>query len=206
MNNKINRPNPKRKYPLDDYEGVCFIKNVITNPNIIIGDYTYYDGEDPEKFENNVLYHYNFIGDKLIIGRFCSIASGTKFIMNGGNHNPKIFSTYPFPTFDNGWEKGDLGTVNKGDIVIGNDVWIGFEALIMSGVKIGDGAVIGAQAGVTKDVAPGVYVSGYPAMPHDRAARAHAALMRLPHLKKKVAALEGRLAVLEKKAGQGRKE
>jgi len=163
VNSKMCGPNPKRKYPLDDYEGVCFIKNVITNPNIIVGDYTYYDGEDPEKFENNVLYHYNFIGDKLIIGRFCSIASGTKFIMNGGNHNPKIFSTYPFPTFDNGWEKGDLGTVNKGDIVIGNDVWIGFEALIMSGVNIGDGAVIGARSVVTKDVLPYTIVGGNPA-------------------------------------------
>ena len=162
MNNKINGPKPKRKYPLDDYEGICFIKNVITNPNIIIGDYTYYDGEDPEKFESNVLYHYDFIGDKLIIGKFCSIASGTKFIMNGGNHNPKIFSTYPFPTFDNGWEKGNLGTVNNGDIVIGNDVWIGLEALIMSNVNIGDGAVIGARSVVTKDVSPYTIVGGNP--------------------------------------------
>ena len=122
MNSKIIGPNPNRKYPLDDYEGICYLKNVIKNPNIIVGDYTYYDGKDPENFENNVLYHYNFIGDKLIIGKFCSIASGTIFIMNGGNHNPSIFSTYPFPTFDNGWEKGDLGTVNKGDTIIGNDV------------------------------------------------------------------------------------
>ena len=161
--NKMCSQDPNCKYPLKDYEGICFIKNVVKNPNIIIGDYNYYDGKDSEDFENNVLYHLDFIGDKLFIGKFCSIASGIKFIMNGGNHDPKLISTYPFPTFDNGWEKGNLGTVNKGDTVIGNDVWIGFEALIMSGINIGDGAVIGARAVVTKNVPPYTIVGGNPA-------------------------------------------
>jgi virginiamycin A acetyltransferase len=163
VNNKMRGPDPKCKYPLKDYKGICFIKNVVENPNIIIGDYTYYDGEDSEKFENNILYNIGFIRDKLIIGKFCSIATGVKFIMNGGNHNPKLISTYPFPTFDNGWEKGDLKTVNKGDIEIGNDVWMGFEALIMSGITIGDGAVIGARAVVTRNVLPYTIVGGNPA-------------------------------------------
>lgn len=160
-------PDPRSPYPLPDYKDLCFIKNVIKNPNIIVGDYTYYDaGYDDissEKFEKNVLYLFEFIGDKLIIGKFCSIASGVKFIMNGGNHNPELFSTFPFPTFNNGWEKGDLGTVNKGDTIIGNDVWIGFEALIMPGVKIGDGAVIGARSVVTKNVPSYTIVGGNPA-------------------------------------------
>jgi len=162
--NKLSCPDPNSPYPLPDYKDLCFIKNVIKNPNIIVGDYTYYDaGYDsitPEDFEKNVLYHFDFIEDKLIIGRFCSIASGVKFIMNGGSHNPELFSTYPFPTFDNGWEKGDLGTVTKGDTVIGNDVWIGFEALIMPGVQIGDGSVIASRSVVTKDVDPYIIVGG----------------------------------------------
>jgi len=153
---------------LKDYGKLCFLKNVIKNPNIIVGDYTYYDaGHDnikSKKFEKNVLYHYDFIKDKLIIGKFCSIASGVKFVMNGGNHDPDLISTYPFKVFDNGWEKGDLGTVNKGDIKIGNDVWIGFEALIMSGVEIGDGAVISARAVVTKNIPPYEIWGGNPAM------------------------------------------
>ena len=156
-------PDPNNPYPLKDYKGTCFIKNMVKSGNIIIGDYTYYDDEHPVNFEKNVIYHYNFIRDRLIIGKFCSIASGVKFIMNGGNHNPESISTYPFPVFDNGWEKGDLGTVFKGDTVIGNDVWIGLGATIMPGVKVGDGAVIGAGAVVTKDVAPYTIVGGNPA-------------------------------------------
>jgi virginiamycin A acetyltransferase len=163
VNNKMCGPDPNCIHPVNNYKGICFIKNVVKNPKVIIGDYTYYDGEDSGEFENNVLYHPVFMGDKLIIGKFCSIASGTKFIMNGGNHNPELISTYPFRTFDNGWEKGDLGTVNKGDTVIRNDVWIGLEALIMSGITIGDGAVIGARAVVTKNVDPYAIVGGNPA-------------------------------------------
>jgi virginiamycin A acetyltransferase len=167
MNDDIAIPDPNFPYPLKDYKDLCFLKSIINNPNIIIGDYTYYDaGHDniaSKDFEKNVIYHFDFIGDKLIIGKFCSIASGVKFIMNGGNHNPDLISTYPFKTFTGGWEKGELGTINKGDIEIGNDAWIGFEALIMPGVKIGDGAVISARALVTKDIPPYEIWGGNPA-------------------------------------------
>jgi len=151
-------PNPNFPYPIKSYKELCFLKSIISSPNIIVGDYTYFDAGhdsiDSKDFEKNVLYHNpNAIDkDKLIIGKFCSIASGVKFFMNAGNHDPDLISTYPFKTFDGGWEKGDLGTVNKGDTIIGNEVWIGFEAVIMSGVRIDDGAVIGARAVVTKNV------------------------------------------------------
>jgi virginiamycin A acetyltransferase len=148
---------------------VCFIKNTVTNPNIVVGDYTYYDDpEDSENFERNVLYHYPFIGDRLIIGKFCAIAKGAKFIMNGANHKMSGLSTYPFQIFGNDWEKvmpqpGDLPF--KGDTIIGNDVWIGYEALLMPGVKIGNGAIIAARAVVVSDVAPYTIVGGNPAKP-----------------------------------------
>ena len=125
---------------------VCFIKNTVTNPNIIVGDYTYYDDpEDSENFERNVLYHFPFIGDKLIIGKFCAIAKGVQFMMNGANHKLSGISTFPFYIFGNGWEKATPQPEDlpyKGDTVIGNDVWIGYQALIMPGVKIGNGAII----------------------------------------------------------------
>lgn len=146
---------------------VCFIKNTVSNPNIIVGDYSYYDDpEDSENFERNVLYHFPFIGDKLIIGKFCAIARGARFIMNGANHKLSGISTYPFQIFGNGWEKvmpksGDLPY--KGDTVIGNDVWIGYEALIMPGVNIGNGAIIGARAVVVADVPAYAIVGGNPA-------------------------------------------
>jgi virginiamycin A acetyltransferase len=148
---------------------VCFIKNTVRNPNIVIGDYTYYDDpEDPENFERNVLYHYPFIGDKLIIGKFCAIARGARFIMNGANHKLSGISTYPFQIFGNGWEKvtpkpGDLPY--KGDTVIGNDVWIGYEALVMPGVRIGNGAIVSSRAVVVADVEPYTVVGGNPAKP-----------------------------------------
>jgi len=152
---------------MQGFPRVCFIKNTVKNPNIIIGDYTYYD--DPansEDFERNVLYHYPFLGDKLIIGKFCALATGVKFIMNGAFHKMSGISAYPFSIFGNGWEKiipkkGELPY--KGDTVVGNDVWIGYEALIMAGVKIGDGAIIGAKALVTKDVPPYAVAGGNPA-------------------------------------------
>ena len=116
---------------------VCFIRNTVSNPQIEIGEYTYYDDpEDSENFERNVLYLYPFIGDRLVIGRFCAIARGVKFIMNGANHKLSGFSTYPFQIFGGGWEQHmpDLSEFpNKGDTRIGNDVWIGYEALIMPG-------------------------------------------------------------------------
>ena len=159
--------NPNDKHPMKGFPQICFIKNTVTNPNIIIGDYTYYDDlEDSENFERNVLYHFPFIGDKLIIGKFCALATGVKFIMNGANHKISGFSTYPFQIFGNGWEKvtPELEEFpNKGNTVIGNDVWIGYEALIMPGVEIGDGAIIASKSVVTKNVAPYTIVGGNPA-------------------------------------------
>ena len=146
---------------------VCFIKNTVKNPNIIIGDYTYYDDpEDSENFERNVLYHFPFIGDRLVIGKFCAIARGVKFIMNGANHKLSGLSTYPFQIFGNGWEKvmpqaNDLPY--KGDTIVGNDVWIGYDCLIMPGVKIGNGAIISSRSVVVSDVAPYTVVGGNPA-------------------------------------------
>jgi virginiamycin A acetyltransferase len=159
--------NPNDKHPMPGFSQVCFIKNTVKNPNIIIGDYTYYDDpEDSENFERNVLYHYPFIGDKLIIGKFCALARGVKFIMNGANHQIAGFSTYPFYIFGNGWEKvtpSPEQEVFKGDTVIGNDVWIGYESLIMPGVKIGDGAIIAAKSVVVKDVPAYTIFGGNPA-------------------------------------------
>ncbi|TNV21176.1 Vat family streptogramin A O-acetyltransferase [Buttiauxella sp. B2] len=160
-------PDPKNKHPMEGFPQVCFIKNTITNPNIIVGDYTYYDDlQDSENFERNVLYHFPFLGDKLIIGKFCAIARGVQFIMNGANHKLSGISTYPFQIFGNGWEQvmpapDDLPY--KGDTVIGNDVWIGYEALIMPGVKIGNGAIISSRAVVTADVPAYSIVGGNPA-------------------------------------------
>jgi len=159
-------PNKEEKYPLPNYEKLCFLKNVVKNPNIIVGDYTYYDDfENVENFEKNVKYHFDFTGDKLIIGKFCMIASGVKFIMNGANHLTDAISTYPFAIFGNGWEKAMEGKSypNKGDVIVGNDVWIGHNATIMAGVTIGDGAIIATNATVVKDVASYSVVGGNPA-------------------------------------------
>ena len=158
---------PKNKHPMKGFPQICFIGNTVSNPNIIIGDYTYYDDqEDSEDFERNVLYHFPFIGDRLIIGKFCALAKGIKFIMNGANHKLNGFSTYPFQIFGNGWEKVAPGTgelPDKGNTVIGNDVWIGYEAVIMPGVQVGDGAIIAAKSVVVGDVAPYTIVGGNPA-------------------------------------------
>ena len=146
---------------------VGYLKNFITSPNIEVGDYTYYDDPDgPEHFEKNVLYHFDFIGDRLIIGKFCAIAKNVTFIMNGANHQSAGFSTYPFFIFGNGWEKsapqpGDLPF--KGNTEIGNDVWIGYNATIMPGVKIGSGAIIASKSVVTSDVPAYAVVGGNPA-------------------------------------------
>jgi virginiamycin A acetyltransferase len=160
-------PDPNNPFPMVGQKRVCYINNTIKNPNIIVGDYTYYD--DPngaENFEKNVLYHYPFIGDKLIIGKFCALAEGATFIMNGANHKMSGFTTYPFGIFQSGWEAaipqtGDLPY--KGDTVIGNDVWIGYKSVFMPGVHIGDGAIIAAKSVVTKDVPPYAVVGGNPA-------------------------------------------
>ncbi|WP_442265643.1 CatB-related O-acetyltransferase [Tenacibaculum sp. ZS6-P6] len=159
-------PDKNSKFPLPNYDKLCFLKNVIKNPNIIVGDYTYYDDfENVENFEKNVKYHFDFTGDKLIIGKFCMVASGVSFIMNGANHLTDAISTYPFAIFGNGWEKSMEGKSypNKGDVVIGNDVWIGHNATIMAGVTIGDGAIIATNSTVIKDVPPYTIVGGNPA-------------------------------------------
>ena len=162
----------KKIYPRTQDTQTVYLKNVITNPNIIVGEYTMYNDfvHDPRMFEqNNVLYHYPINHDKLIIGKFCSIACGAKFLFNSANHTLSSLSTYPFPLFFEEWglEKKNVADSwdNKGDIVVGNDVWIGYEAVILSGVTIGDGAVIGARAVVTKDVPPYTIVGGVPAKP-----------------------------------------
>lgn len=159
-------PDKDIPFPLPQYGRLCFLKNIIKNPNIIVGDYTYYDDfEDVHNFEKNVKYHFDFIGDKLVIGKFCMIASGVTFIMNGGNHLTDAITTYPFAIFGNGWENAMEGKnyPSKGDTEIGNDVWIGYYATIMPGVKLGDGAIIATKSVVTKDVAPYTIVAGNPA-------------------------------------------
>ncbi len=150
-----------------DFPQVCYIKNIVKNPNIIVGDYSYYDGPDhAENFERHVLYHFPFIGDKLIIGKFCAISRGVKFIMNGANHKLSGISTYPFQIFGNGWEKvmpAPEDLPYKGDTVIENDVWIGFDALIMPGITVGNGAVIASHAVVTANVPAYSVAGGNPA-------------------------------------------
>jgi virginiamycin A acetyltransferase len=163
----MNGPDPATPHPMEGFPQVCFIKNTVRNPNIVVGDYSYYDDpEDSENFERNVLYHFPFIGDKLIIGKFCALARGTKFIMNGANHKLAGISTYPFQIFGNGWEKvapepGDLPY--KGDTVIGNDVWMGYDTLVMPGVHIGNGAIISSRSVVVQDVPAYTVVGGNPA-------------------------------------------
>ena len=162
MKNKI--------YPRTGDKEIVYLKDVVTGPNIEIGDHTIYNDfvRDPRDFEkNNVLYHYPVNGDTLKIGKFCSIACGAKFLFTSGNHSLQSLSTYTFPIFYEEWglDAKDIRSAwdNKGDIVIGNDVWIGYEAVILSGVTIGDGAIVGARAVVTKDVPPYTIVGGVPA-------------------------------------------
>jgi len=157
-------------YPRTGDKQTVYLNAVIKDPQIEVGDYTIYNDfvADPLLFEkNNVLYHYPIHREKLIIGKFCSIACGTKFLFNCANHTLKSLSTYTFPLFYEEWEleKSNITTAwdNKGDIVIGNDVWIGYEVVIMAGVHIGDGAIIAARAVVTKDVPPYTIVGGTPA-------------------------------------------
>ena len=162
MKNKI--------YPRTGDKEIVYLKDVVTGPNIEIGDHTIYNDfvRDPRDFEkNNVLYHYPVNGDTLKIGKFCSIACGAKFLFTSGNHSLQSLSTYTFPIFYEEWglDAKDIRSAwdNKGDIVIGNDVWIGYEAVILSGVTIGDGAIVGARAVGTKDVPPYTIVGGVPA-------------------------------------------
>ncbi|NPC92946.1 Vat family streptogramin A O-acetyltransferase [Bacillus sp. WMMC1349] len=157
-------PNPNAIYPISNNKRVQFIKPSLTKPNIEVGDFSYYDSKQGEAFEEQVLYQYEFFGDKLIIGKFCSIGPGTTFIMNGANHRMDG-STYPFNIFGNGWESHTPILENlpiKGDTEVGNDVWIGRNVTIMPGVKIGDGAIVAAESVVTKNIEPYTVVGGNP--------------------------------------------
>ena len=159
-------PNPNAIYPNEAIKSVCFIKNVVTRPNILVGEYTYYDDNTgPEQFESHVTHHYEFLGDKLIIGRFCAIAKGIEFVMNGANHRICSVTTYPFNIMGGGWEKATPALEDlpfKGDTVVGNDVWIGQNVTVMPGVHIGDGAIIAANSVVTRDVPPYAVAGGNP--------------------------------------------
>lgn len=156
-------PNPEAVYPNEALKRICYIKNVISRPNIFVGEYTYYDDANgAEHFEDHVTHHYEFLGDKLIIGKFCAIAKGIEFVMNGANHWMCSVTTYPFNIMGNGWETStpkpdDLPF--KGDTVVGNDVWIGQNVTVMPGVHIGDGAIIAASSVVTKDI-PAYRIAG----------------------------------------------
>lgn len=164
--------NPEKIYPRSQDRETIYLKAAITRPDILVRDYTIYNDfvHDPLEFESrNVLYHYPINHDTLRIGKFCSIACGARFLFTSANHTLSSLSTYPFPIFFEEWglDKKEITSAwdNKGDIIIGNDVWIGYEALILSGVTIGDGAIIGARAVVTKDVPPYTIVGGVPARP-----------------------------------------
>lgn len=157
-------------YPRKNDKQTVYLRNVISRENIEVGDYTIYNDfvNDPCMFEqNNVLYQYPVNHDRLIIGKYCSIACGAKFIFTSANHTMQSLATYPFPIFFEEWNLSGADITkawdNKGDIVIGNDVWIGYEAVIMPGITIGDGAIIGTRAVVTKDVPPYAIVGGVPA-------------------------------------------
>ncbi len=155
-------PNPDTIHPIARYDKEIYVKPTVKNPSIIVGDFTYIADSD---FESHVTYLYEWNGDKLIIGKFCQIAAGVEFVMNGANHQMNAVSTFPFYTLE-GWAmepplKTDLPL--KGDTVIGNDVWIGQNAVILPGVHIGDGAIIGANSVVGSDVAPYNIVIGNPA-------------------------------------------
>ena len=159
-------------YPRSQGHSTVYLQNVVTDPSIEVGEYTIYDDfvHDPRDFQrNNVLYHYPINHERLVIGKFCSIACGAKFLFNSGNHALDSLSTYTFPVFFEEWglpvEDIPRAWDNKGDIVIGNDVWIGYEAVVMAGVTIGDGAIIGARAVVTKDVPSYTIAGGVPARP-----------------------------------------
>ena len=165
-------PDQTKIYPRSRDNRTVYLKNVIRGENIEVGDYTIYNdfAHDPQEFErNNVLYHYPVNGDKLKIGKFCSIACGAKFLFTSANHAMRPLSTYTFPIFFEEWglDVSEIRSAwdNKGDIVVGNDVWIGYEAVILSGVTIGDGAIVGARAVVTRDVPPYTIVGGVPAKP-----------------------------------------
>ena len=158
----MKKPDPNEIHPIAGYDREIYVKPTIRNPNIIVGDFTYIADDE---FESHVTHHYEWLGDRLMIGKFCQIAAGVEFVMNGANHQMNAVSTYPFYTLE-GWEMKPPAKEEipfKGDTVIGNDVWIGQNAVILPGVHIGDGAIIGANSVVGRDVAPYTIVVGNPA-------------------------------------------
>ena len=161
-------PDKDKAIPNPAIPSLCYIKNVVTDPRIIVGDYTYYDDVDgAEEFEKHVTHFYPFIGDRLIIGKFCAIARGVEFVMNGANHRMDCVTTYPFYIMGGKWGSAIAPHLDelplKGDTVVGNDVWIGQNVTIMAGVHIGDGAIIGANSTVASDVPPYAIAAGNPA-------------------------------------------
>lgn len=159
-------PDSNTIFPLENNKTLCFLKNYVKNLNIRIGEYSYYDDfEEVSNFEKNVKYHFDFIGDKLIIGKFCMRASGVQFVMNGGNHLTEAITAYAFAIFDYAWHDAmkNKNYPTKGNTIIGNDVWIGFDATIMPRIKIGDGAIIASKSVVTNTVKPYTIVGGNPA-------------------------------------------
>lgn len=159
-------PDPNKLFPNPRIPSLCYIKNAVKNPNIVIGDYTYYDDPDgADSFEERVTHHYDFIGDRLIIGKFCAIARGVEFIMNGANHRMNAATTYPFNIFGGGWEETVPALTDlplKGDTVVGNDVWIGQNVTVLPGTRIGDGAIIGANAVAAGEIPPYTVCVGNP--------------------------------------------
>lgn len=159
-------PNPDAVYPNPNIKSICYVKNIITRPNITVGAYTYYDNpQGPEDFESRVTHHYEFIGDRLVIGKFCAIAQGIEFVMNGANHRMSSVTTYPFNIMGAGWEAFTPTLEElplKGDTVVGNDVWIGQHVTVMPGVHIGDGAIVAAGSVVTGDIPPYTIAGGNP--------------------------------------------
>ena len=161
-------PDKNKLYPNVNIKTVCYISNLPKKPNVEIGDYTYYSDNhnNPEDFYNHIQHHYDFLGDKLIIGKFCAIAEGITFLMNGANHRMDCITTYPFNIFGGGWEKVTPTLEQlpyRGNTVIGNDVWIGQNVTIMPGVKIGDGSIIATNSTVTKNVDAYSIIGGNPA-------------------------------------------
>ncbi|PDT85627.1 CatB-related O-acetyltransferase [Sinorhizobium sp. BJ1] len=162
-------PDPEAKFPVTEFPRIGFLKNIVRSPLVEVGDYSYYDDPDgPDRFEEKcVLYHYDFVGDRLVIGRFCAVATGVQFIMNGANHALGGFSTFPFGIFPGAWREGfdpaAYATGHRGDTTIGNAVWLGMEATVLPGVTIGDGAIVAAKSVVTKDVPAYAIVAGNPA-------------------------------------------
>lgn len=164
MKLSLTHPDPHSLYPIEGISRTVFLKNIIKSSKIQVGDYTYYDDpEDVHNFEKNVLYLFDFLEDRLIIGKFCQIASGVKCIMNGANHPLNGASTYPFKVFGKAWGGAELAPASKGDTLVGNDVWLGHGAVLLPGVHIGDGAIVGAQSVVTQNVEPYSIVGGNPA-------------------------------------------